>query len=228
MIDLPGIAIKEYYTQNSQSRLWVHDQFGPKVEMPVAVYFREFEDFTLLEKKAMTHCKGSILDIGAGAGAHTLYLQENNKDVTALEISPASVDVMTFRKIKKVVLGDFFELENVQYDTLLLLMNGIGICGAIDRIPIFLQKAKSLLKKGGKIIFDSSDIQYMYEDIPQPDHYYGEVGYQYSYKRMKTDWFTWLYIDFQTMEKIAEENGWSMQLLYQDENDQYLACLEPI
>lgn len=225
MVDLPGIAIKEYYCDNSKSKLYIHDHFGPKVEMPVSIYFREEEDFPLLERLALQNCQGSILDIGAGAGSHALFLQEKGLDVTALEISESSSKIMQERGVKKVVCDDFFDAKLPLFDTLLLLMNGIGLCGTIEKIPVFLQKAHSLLKDNGKIIFDSSDIKYMYEDIPLPKHYYGEVQYQYAYKRMKTDWFKWLYIDAKTMQSIASENGWEMQVLFEDENDQYLASL---
>ena len=225
MVDLPGIAIKEHYYSKSQSKLYIHDLFGPKVEMPVDIYFRQEEDFPLLERLALQQCEGSILDIGAGAGAHTLFLQERGENVTALEISSHSADVMRSRGIANIKNEDFFSAHLPQYNTLLLLMNGIGICGTVDRIPLFLQKAKSILKSDGKIVFDSSDVKYMYEDIPMPNHYYGEVSYQYAYKRMKTEWFKWLYIDAKTMNKIAEENGWKMEVLFEDENDQYLAIL---
>lgn len=205
--------------------MWVFDRFGPKVEMPVSIYFREESDFPLLEKIALRHCEGSVLDIGAGAGAHSLYLQEKGLDVTSLEISAASVSVMRDRGIQNVVCGDFFEIDLPQYDTLLLLMNGIGLCGTMDKVAVFLNKAKTLLKENGKIVFDSSDIQYMYEDILLPEHYYGEIAYQYAYKRLKTNWFNWLYIDKNKMMQVAQENGWEMQVIFEDDNDQYLAEL---
>lgn len=225
MIDLPGIAIKDYYLHNSSTKLWIHDHFGPKVEMPIAVYFRDEDSFPLLEQKAMQACVGAVLDIGAGAGAHSLYLQENGVKVTALEISKSSVDVMQEQGVQYILHGDFFKIDLPKYDTLLLLMNGIGICGKIENVPIFLQKAKSLLNENGKILFDSSDVRYMYEDLEMPENYYGEVAYQYSYKKTKTDWFHWLYIDAVTMSQIAHDNGWEMKVLFEDEHNQYLAEL---
>lgn len=227
-MDLPGIAIKDYYFNHSQSKLWVHDHFGPKVEMPVSIYFRRENDFPQLEKIALQHCEGFVLDIGAGAGAHSLFLQEKGQNVTALEISEASCEVMRAQGVSRIICGDFFKVELPQYDCLLLLMNGIGLCGTIDRIPVFLQKAKSLLKENGRILFDSSDVQYMYEETEKPHHYYGEVAYQYAYKRLKTEWFNWLYIDKETMRVIAEENGWKMVVLFEDSNDQYLAELSVV
>ncbi len=225
MTDIAGLAIKEHYYKQSKSKLWTYDQFGPRVEMPVSIYFRQEEDFPLLEKVALQNCQGSVLDIGAGAGAHSLYLQENGKNITALDISGNCVEVMRDRGVRNVLRGDFFEMDLPQYDTLLLLMNGIGICGKLENVSVFLEKAKTLLNPDGKIIFDSSDVSYMYEDISFPENYYGEISYRYDYKKWKTDWFTWLYVDVKTISNIAAENGWEMSVLLEDENSQYVATL---
>ena len=109
---------------------------------------------------------------------------------------------------------------------LLLLMNGIGLVSNIDGLKRFLTHAKTLLNPGGQLLFDSSDVAYMYDNgIPELPHYYGEVQCRYCYKRMKTDWFTWLYIDQQKLQTIASELGWKMELLYEDGDDQYLVRL---
>ncbi|WP_379967271.1 class I SAM-dependent methyltransferase [Epilithonimonas sp. UC225_85] len=226
MIDLPGLAIKNFFNKTSRGKLYVHDTFGPKVEMPVSVYFRNEKQLPKLEKKALDLCIGKILDIGAGAGSHALILQNNNFDVTALEISPAACEVMESRGLQKVVCEDIFNYNGEKFDTLLLLMNGIGLCGDLSGLRKFLRKAEVLLKENGILIFDSSDIGYMYEDDELPkDKYYGEVSCRYEYQKEVTNWFNWLYIDEQTLEKIASEEGWKTELIYQDENDQYLVKL---
>lgn len=226
MIDLPGIAIKNFQNKTSRAKLYVHDTFGPKVEMPISLYFRTEKQLPKLEKKAIDLCKGKILDIGAGAGSHALILQSKNLDVVGLEISPAACEVMKDRGLKKVVCEDIFKYKDEKFDTLLLLMNGIGLCGDLDGFRKFLRKAETLLNENGILIFDSSDINYMYEDeeLPQ-EHYYGEVTCRYEYQKEVTDWFNWLYLDFKTLEKITSEEGWKSELIYEDENDQYLVQL---
>lgn len=226
MIDLPGLAIKNFYEKTSRAKLYVHDTFGPRVEMPISLYFRTEKQLPKLEKKALELCKGKVLDIGAGAGSHALILQNKNLDVAGLEISPAACEVMQNRGLKNVVCEDIFKFNEEKFDTLLLLMNGIGLCGDLEGFKKFLRKAQTLLNDNGILIFDSSDIDYMYEDNVFPtDQYYGEVTCRYEYQKEITDWFKWLYIDQQTLEKIASEEGWKSELIYQDENDQYLVQL---
>ena len=227
MTDLPGIAIKNFHEKTSRGKLYVHDTFGPRVEMPISVYFRNEKQLPILEKKALELCQGKTLDIGAGAGSHALILQNRNQEVAGLEISPTACEVMKNRGLKNVICQDIFKLNNEKFDTLLLLMNGIGLCGDLIGFRKFLKKAKTLLNENGSLIFDSSDINYMYEDNIFPtDLYYGEVNCRYEYQKKITDWFKWLYLDFQTMEKIALEEGWVSELIYEDENDQYLVKLK--
>ena len=226
MNDLPGIAIKNFYFKTSRRKLYVHDTFGPRVEMPVSVYFRTEKQLPILEQKAINLCKGKILDIGAGAGSHALILQNKNFDTTALEISPSACEVMKERGLKNVICEDIFKFNTEKFDTLLLLMNGIGLCGDLSGLRKFLKKAETLLNENGILIFDSSDIRYMYEDDIFPtDRYYGEVSCRYEYQKEVTDWFKWLYLDLKTLETIVSEEGWKSELIYEDENDQYLVKL---
>lgn len=225
MTDLPGIAIRDYFSGKKGPKLFVHDEFGPKVEMPVAAYFRSQAEMPQLEKTALNFAKGKILDVGAGAGSHVLALQKFGKDAAALEISPAACEVMRKRGIQKVINADFFSYFDEKFNTLLFLMNGIGLAGTLNGLEKFLNQAKNLLNEGGQIIFDSCDISYMYEDLLPENPYYGEARVRYSYGTLATDWFHWLYIDPETMETIAQKMGWQMEILEEDDNSQYLARL---
>ena len=226
MNDVLGQALYDYYAKNSRGKLWIHNKYGPKEQMPVSLYFRKMKDVPELEKVALKNCKGRVLDIGAGAGSHALILQEKAIDITALEISPKAAEVMKLRGVKSIVEKDVFQFEETGFDTLLLLMNGIGLTGSVGGLKAFLRHAKKLLKPNGQLIFDSSDVAYVYEGkLPDSEDYYGEIMYQYEYKKQKTDWFTWLYIDKKKLAQIAKEEGWKTEILYEDQFDQYLAKL---
>jgi SAM-dependent methyltransferase len=225
-MDVLGRAIAAYHFEGSKHKLWVHDTHGPKVEMQVKIYFRNAAEMPDLELMALSLCKGKVLDIGAGAGSHALYLQEKGFDVQAIDIAEEAVRVMQDRGVRHAKTQDIFALKSPKFDTLLLLMNGIGLVQNIDGLKRFLQCAASLLKKGGQLLFDSSDVAYLYEEgIPALTHYYGEVQCCYEYRKQQSDWFTWLYIDQQTLKAIAASMGWHTEILMVDETDQYLARL---
>ena len=225
MKDILGQAIHNHYHKLPGYKLWINNQYGPKEEMPVDVYFRGEDDMPDIEWLALNECRGSVLDIGAGAGSHALVLQERGFDCTALDISPMACDVMRERGVINVVKGDIFTYNNQKFDTLLLLMNGIGLTGTLDNLSVFLNHIKQLLNPGGQILFDSSDIAYLYEDNLPTDKYYGELLYQYQYNRQKTEWFPWLYIDEKKLELIVNREGYNMEVLLEDEFKQYLVRL---
>jgi len=225
MSDILGQALYDHYHQLQPHKLWIHNQYGPKEEMPVDTYFRGEDDMPDLEWLALNECRGCVLDIGAGAGSHALALQKRGMNVTALEISPLAVQVMQNRGVKQTTLADIFTYNQNKFDTLLLLMNGVGLAGTIAGLTQLLTHLGTLLNDGGQILFDSSDVAYLYEGKLPAEDYYGEISYQYEYNRQKTDWFKWLYADEHIMQTIATDAGFKMEVLLEDEYDQYLARL---
>lgn len=227
--DIFGEALLEYTHHQKASTLFLHTSYGDTEIMPIEVFFRDENDFSELEYIALSLCDGKVLDVGAGAGAHSLYLQQKQFDVYALEISPKACECLRIKNVHNVIQGDFYQLQdNQKYDTLLFLMNGIGITGTLDNFKYTLRHCETLLNSGGQLLFDSSDISYLYRDydIPTPEYYYGEITYQYEYNNQKGTPFPWLYIDQQALIKVANEENWVVQILFEDENDQYLVRME--
>jgi len=224
MTDIFGEALVDFYNGNSESLL-INNTYGEPEEMPLEVFFREKEDLTLLEQTALLHCKGTVLDVGAGAGAISLLLQDNF-ETTAIELSEGACQVMKALGVRNGIIGDVFDYNAGKFDTIILLMNGIGLVGKLEKLSTALAHFKSLLNPNGQILLDSSDISYLYEEQELPSkHYYGELEYQYEYKGKKSTWFKWLYVDFETLVKEASNVGLTCELLFEDENDQYLAKL---
>lgn len=223
-MDVYGKALKDYFDGDFSNTLFLHNDYGDVEEMPVDVFFRDEDEMPELEQKALDLCRGKVLDVGAGVGGHTLLLQ-GHLQVKAIDISPLAVDIMKRRGVKNAQCQDVFELDEC-FDTLLFMMNGIGLTGSIDGLKHFLEHAKKLLLPGGQLIFDSSDISYLYEGFEMPSNrYYGEVGFCYEYKTEKGAWFNWLYIDRKTLTNLANEQGWLTEIVFDDGQDQYLAKL---
>lgn len=223
-MDVFGKALQDQFSNATADTLWLHNSYDEPEEMPVDIFFRTEDEMPDIELEAMDLCEGRVLDVGGGAGSHALILQNRGFEVIALDISAAAVEIMKARGVAHAVEGDIFTYQGEKFDTLLFLMNGIGLTGTLEGFKNFLDHARSLLNEGGQLLFDSSDITYLYEGIEMPaDKYYGEVSYQYVYKEEKGDWFNWVYIDPQTLKKIARESGWECHLLFDDGQDQYLA-----
>lgn len=225
-MDVFGEALKDEFINGGAEILWLHNSYDEPEQMPVDIFFREEEEMSDLEYKALEMCEGRVLDIGAGAGSHALELQKKGLDVTALDNSPSAVAIMKQRGVKQVVEEDLQSYAPEKFDTILLLMNGIGITGTLEGLREFLNRAKAMIHPDGQLIFDSSDIAYLYQTIAKPlNKYYGEVAFQYEYKNIKGNWFNWLYIDEQKLTHLARECGWNCEVVLDDGQDQYLAQL---
>jgi SAM-dependent methyltransferase len=225
-MDVFGEALKDQFLNPPSDILWVHNSYDEPEEMPVDIYFRNEGEMPELELKALSLCRDKVLDVGAGVGSHALVLQKRGFDVTGMDISSAAVTIMQQRGLKKAIEGNILKYTGEKYDTLLFMMNGIGLTGSVAGLKNFLKNVKELLNPGGQLVFDSSDLMYLYQDIAFPENgYYGEVSFRYEYKSIKGNWFKWIYIDQATLNDIANELGWKAEIVYEDEHDQYLARL---
>ena len=223
-----GRAIAEYWKTKTADRLRVFSPMFEEDEIPLTTLFRSYEDMPEIERKALDMAKGRSLDVGAGAGCHSLVLQKRGLDVTAIDISPLSVETMKEREVKKVIEQNFFTLEG-QYDTILMLMNGIGIVGTLERMPEFFKQLDKILAPGGQVLCDSSDISYVFEDeegmidIPNEMNYYGEHSFRMQYKDTIGEPFNWLYIDADTLKQKADRCGYAVEVVAEGEHYDYLA-----
>lgn len=230
--DPMGAAISDYFHSRTVGKLRVFSSQFDEDEIPIDQLFRSFDEMPELEQTALQMAKGNILDAGAGSGCHALALQEMGKEVCAIDISPLSVEVMRERGIRQVRQVNLFdELFADTFDTILILMNGSGIIGKLGNLPAFFQRMKQLLRPGGCILMDSSDLRYLFEEedgsflVDLAGDYYGEIDFQMQYKDIKGESFDWLYVDFETLSLYAAECGFEAELVKEGEHYDYLACL---
>lgn len=233
--DVFGKAVSEFYHNRDETDIIVHSPDFDDDVIPVPYLFRNYEEMPVIEQHALKKCTGKVLDVGCGAGSHSLYLQNEKKlQVTAIDVSEGAVEITKLRGVKDARRSDYFELKNETFDTILLLMNGTGIIGKLENLDHFFQHTKSLLKPGGQVLIDSSDLSYLFdleEDggfwIDPEEPYYGELEFSISYKNLMSPKFNWLYLDFNTLQLAAAENGFTCHLLKKGEHFDYLAQLQP-
>lgn len=228
--DLFGKALLDYQNGNYTEDIITSTNISDEDELPIPYLFRGFKDMPKLEQKALQLSKGQVLDVGCGAGSHSLFLQEKGLDVHAIDISQGAVSVAKARGVLQVNQKDILDEKNT-YDTILLLMNGTGIFQELSQVSKYLSHLKTLLKPGGQILIDSSDIAYMYEDedgglwIDTNANYYGELDYYLSYKGEEESPMTWLYLDFNTLYTACKSVGLECEKIMDGEHFDYLAKL---
>jgi SAM-dependent methyltransferase len=228
--DIMGMAMLDYHYGRHQEDISSYSSIAGEDKLPLKHLFRSFDEMPKLEQLALKRTKGKTLDVGCGSGIHALYLQQQNTVVEAIDISKGAVEVCKLRGIKNARCISLYKLKDKKYDTILLLMNGIGLCGKLSKLPALLEHLKGLLNENGVILTDSSDLSYMLEDrsyyLEKSDAYYGEVTFQLFYKDMVSKPFDWVYIDFETLNEHAGQAGMQCTLVKKGRHFDYLAELK--
>lgn len=223
-----GNALLDYLESGKNAFVEVNMNLGEDDNLWIKQFFRSFNEMPKIERMALEMCKGKVLDVGAGGGAHSKYLQNKGLEVHAIDTSKGAVEAMKSFGIKNAENKDFFELRDSKFDTVLMLMNGLGIVGKVDRLPEFFQKLDEILEPEGQLIFDSSDVLYMYEDELGDieldfDKYYGEIRYQMKYNGMEGEAFHWLFMNYHSFKSHADMFNYECKLIRKESNNSYLA-----
>jgi len=235
--DILGQALLAYHHGDAKAALTVHCNVADDEPLPAAYFFRTLLQMPELERSALGESRGRVLDLGAGAGCHTLELQSRGFDVKAVDVSAGAAQVMAERGVRTVARHDLFAplpANERPYDTILLLMNGLGLTGTLAGLDKFLAHARTLLAPGGQILGTSSDVRYLYEDedgallLNLNGPYYGEVEYTLSHQGQTGAPFPWLFVDAALLNDAAETAGYAAEFLSEDENEQYLVRLTPL
>jgi 2-polyprenyl-3-methyl-5-hydroxy-6-metoxy-1,4-benzoquinol methylase len=225
-----GYAIHDFVQHNATDNIAVVSDLCEEDIMPTAYLFRDYDMMPALEQRALNLAKGRILDVGACAGSHAKHLLKKGMDVHSIDLSEGAIAYLKTENIPAQHIN-FFDLDE-QFDTILILMNGIGIAGELEKLPLFLKQIKKCLNPNGVAYCDSTDIRYLYEEedgsmwVDLNARYHGEMQFQMTYKNSKSDWFKWLYIDFELFAEYATKAGLKATLEQTGNNNSYLASLK--
>lgn len=228
MKDIIGTALLDYHQGNYSEDILTETNISEEDALPLPYLFRSFKEMPEIEQKALQSAQGKILDVGCGAGSHSLYLQEKGFDVLGIDTSEGAVKVCKLRGLKNAKHIDLLQLENEKFETILMLMNGTGIFQNLENASKYLQHLKSLLNLKGQILIDSSDLQYMYDSTEEGgilvpgDCYYGELEFTMRYKGMESEPFEWLYLDEKLFENLCAENNLNFEVIARGDNFEYL------
>ncbi|MCG8615428.1 MAG: methyltransferase domain-containing protein [Desulfobacterales bacterium] len=222
-----GAMLTDYMDGRTDAFVRVDSTLLEMSEMTGDIMFRNQADMNDLETTALSLCRGRTLDVGAGSGCHSLALQAAGFDVTAMDISPGCIDVMERRGVEKRLLKSLFSLKEDRFNTLLMLMNGIGICGTIEGLNFFFQHIRGILTHGGQVLADSTDLTAIYTNLAlipgEEETYYGETEFTMTYGDIRGEPFEWLYIDYATLAFYAEFHGWRCEQVLKRPDGKFLA-----
>jgi SAM-dependent methyltransferase len=170
------------------------------------------------ERELLGLVDGPVLDLAAGAGSYTLYLQSLGVDVTAADYSAGAMEVCRARGCHKVVPIDLraVELEAATFRTIIVMGNTLGAHQTPDTMPDFLRALRSAVKPKGRLLFtmfdpldttDEGHLQYQQHNRSQgrPP---GLIRMRIKYEGMSEPWMhLWMLTDDE-LSSLASETGW--------------------
>ena len=227
-----GQAIWDYYHTGTAEQVWVFSNITDPESMAPAHFFRGWEAMPLLERKALHLSRGRILDIGAGAGVHAGWLANQGHPVVALEPSPGASAVLVENKCYQPVEGGWEDYQPAHaFDTILLLMNGLGLAGNFQGLYTLMKTLKAWLNPGGQVLMDSTDLRPLFANADRKapnaanDRSYQVVRYQMAYKQTIGIPFEWLFASWPTIEAYAYQMGFQARCEFYGTDHQWLGCL---
>jgi len=228
-----GKALLDYFKGNSDASIKIIREDGFESDLPASVFFPDDESSSPAYKLALSKCKGKILDVGAGAGRHSLPLQEMGFEVFALEINSEAVEVLKARKVRNVIHSDILDCPESGFDTILMMGHGLGICQDLTGLTNMLSHLKTLLVPEGMVVCDSLDVK-VTEDpanleyqslIEIQERYRGETRFQVECQGQRGSMVKWLHVDPDTLMDYAQKAGYTGEVLMKDEFGNYTAQL---
>jgi SAM-dependent methyltransferase len=218
-------ALAAYRAGRQGACVVVRADVGDEERLPASHFFRPVEAMSEVERRALAEARGRVLDVGAGAGAHAAPLAAAGHTVTALEILPGALAELRARGISDARAGGLEALRaGERFDTVLLLMNGLGLPGTLQALDGFLAELEGHLEEGGSILADSTDPGRW--EGPDDGRYVGEIHMQLAFEGRAGPPFPFLFVDADTLAQMCTRVGLTCRVLEREEDGRYLACME--
>jgi SAM-dependent methyltransferase len=202
-------------------------------------YFSQFKDWSENEKKAIRFVRGRILDVGCGAGRHSLYLQNKGFDVTGIDNSPLAIKVCKLRGLKKakvMSIKDVGKFKPNSFDTVIMMCNNFGLFGSFKGTKLLLKKFYRITSPHAVIIADTLDPYKT--DNPAHLEYHkfnkkrgrmgGQVKLRIRFEKYVSDWFNYLMVSKKEMKKLLKGTGWKVKKFIDFKKARYIALIEKV
>ena len=127
--------------------------------MPADPFFAPYADWPAAERQVFDLARGRVLDVGCGAGRHSLEAQRRGLTVVAIDVSPGAVDVSRRRGVDDVRLLPLSDVDAAvgPFATVLMLCGNFGLVGSGPEAVRTLATLHAATAPDARIILDSDD-----------------------------------------------------------------------
>jgi SAM-dependent methyltransferase len=228
--------LAEYTNQTATAEIIERDDCFIDTGSEPGHYFSDYKQWSPAERKAIKLAEGKVLDIGCGAGRHSLYLQQKGFDVTGIDNSPGAVKVCKLRGLKKAIvrpLTDVGKFEPNSFNTILMLGNNFGLFGSFKRAQQILKKMSRITTPDARIIAGCLN-PYKTQNPLHLDYHKlnkkrgrmpGQLRIRIRFARTVGEWFDYLFVSPQEMQQILSDTAWQIEKFIAPEEANYFAVI---
>lgn len=184
-------------------------------------YFEPFRRWAPVERRAMRHVRGRVLDVGVGAGRVALHLQERGHDVVGIDNSPLTVEVARSRGVKDVRLLAFRDVSAKLgvFDTVVMMGNNFGLFGSASGARRLLRRLARMTSDDARIVAGSRDpystdnpahLRYHEQNRAQ-GRMAGQLRLRIRHGMYVGRWFDYLLVSPDEMRTLAKSGGWTVE-----------------
>jgi SAM-dependent methyltransferase len=209
--DAFGAALVDYLEGRDVPELVLEtDDGGTGPALHPEWFFRSFDRWEWWDRKLLALVEhGPVLDLGAGAGRASVYLQERGLPVTAVDASPGAVEVCRRRGVGDVRLGEVNDPPADQrWAGVLLLCGNLGLGGSWEGNRRLLARLAELAAPGAVLVGDS-----VTPDGP------ARVVLRIRYRNLVTPWWPQYNIPAERMAALVDGTGWRLEMHLEDGED---------
>lgn len=227
MVDVFGKALMAFH-KGDPTPYKIRRDDGYIDEQDLSGYFQTYEEWPDYEKKALEYVRGRVLDVGCGAGRHSLYLQEKHFEIVAVDASPLAVELSRLRGVRDCRVMPALQLNfpSRSFDTILLMGNNFGIAGNIENTKKLLSLFSELTTRTARFIttcrnpLQTSKPEHLaYHDLnKRRGKPIGQLTIRIEYKDQVGDWFDLLIMEPEAMAEICADVGWGVETLFESED----------
>jgi len=200
------------------------------------VYLSTYDQWSPVQKQAIEHARGKVLDIGCGAGRHAIYLQNKGLEVVGIDISPLAVETCGLRGLSDVRVMSISEVTSGLgvFDTILMMGNNFGLFGSRAGAKKLLKRLLGVTSADAVIIAESMDphetqrqehLTYHRRNVNR-GRMPGQVRIRVRYRKYVTPWFDYLFVSEGEMTDILDDTGWRIKEVIAGQGPAYVAVIE--
>jgi SAM-dependent methyltransferase len=214
--------LAQYNRQTPTSEIIERDDNYIETGSAAGSYFTGYDEWHELEREAIDKARGKTLDIGCGAGRHSLYLQSKGFDATGIDNSPGAIKVCKLRGLKRAIVRPIVEIDKFKtgsFDTILMLGNNFGLFGDAENAKTILEKMSRITTTHAQIIAgtrnpyvtDNKDHLEYLRFNKRRGRMAGQIRMRIRYGKTVGEWFDYLFVSPEEMQKILKNTDWQVK-----------------